>query len=526
MKKKKKAVLVNIKALRKLLSSISQLPKSKKVRMRNTAIAALAVVLVVGIFASTPQLQNYFRSLPSQASSGSINPTGPSGGEPIDPKLTPWGTGPSDQPCPFSLIINPSMKTVMAGEQAVYQVTAVRELGCVANISLSTNALNNYPKIVSAEFVPNILTITQNTSILTIGTNVTSENYTAFFYVRGSAGTTIKFTTAGLCIVAQPWQPEGQKSQIIPPSAHSAKIHNNKVVYIKEVQISENPDLFDRDVYVNDLKNKLTIPIATHDKQKAWPDIYDNIVVWSDSRNESGSCQSSDIYMYNLLTHEEKNITNNSYCGMASQMPAIYGNIIVWRDFTWPDSIKMYNIQTDETSVIAPAINGIARMYPAIEGKIVVWTNKDYLSGGYESGEIYMYNIETGVGSIVSPQVNSRQTLPAIYGNWIVWQENRNSVGRIYLYDLSLNKEFQISLDYHGNAQRPAIYRGLIVWDNLDDVWIHKISDPIGINYNISGNEYPPKLWHFRADVFANKIIWEQTGYTEGHAIHLYELMN
>lgn len=532
MKKKKKPVQVDIKALQRLIKSVSHFSKSQKVKVRNVFAATMAVVLVVGIFASIPQIRNYFSSQPSKASElGGVNPIVPSGwtGTPVDPNLAPWGKGPSDQPCPFNLVINPLQQTVMAGEQAVYQVTAIRELGCIANISLSTNVLSYYPKVISAKFLPDVLTLAQNTSILTIGTNVVSENYQAFFYVRGKAGITTKFVTASLKIIAQPWQPEGNSKQIISPSAHSAKIHNNKVVYIKEVQISENPALFDRDIYVNDLKNGITIPISTHDKNKSDPDIYDHIVVWSDNRNGGGSCSASDIYMYDLLTQEETNITNNP-CGLASQMPAIYGDTIVWRDFTWPDSIKMYNIQTGETSVIAPAVYGIARMYPAIEGKVIVWMNKNYLSGGGfgYGGEIYMYNIETGVGSVVSPQPNSNQTLPDIYGNWIIWQESRNSNDRIYLYDLSLGQEFQISLDYNGIAQRPAIYRGIIVWDTLDDVWMHKISNPVGINYNLTGNEYPPAgPWHYKADIFANKIIWEQnTGYAEGNAIYLYELTN
>ena len=70
MKKKKKPVQVDLKALRKLLQSVAQ-----KTKPHATAVMTLAAILIIGIFASVPKVQNYFGSQSSKASGlGIINP--------------------------------------------------------------------------------------------------------------------------------------------------------------------------------------------------------------------------------------------------------------------------------------------------------------------------------------------------------------------------------------------------------------------------------------------------------------------
>ena len=75
MKKKKLFKPVDIKALRKLLRSLSHPSKTQKTQLRNTALVTAAVVLVVGVFAVSPTLQNYFQSQPSEA--GLLTPDSP-----------------------------------------------------------------------------------------------------------------------------------------------------------------------------------------------------------------------------------------------------------------------------------------------------------------------------------------------------------------------------------------------------------------------------------------------------------------
>ncbi|MBU7012960.1 MAG: hypothetical protein HXS46_19940, partial [Theionarchaea archaeon] len=63
---------------------------------------------------------------------------------------------------------------------------------------------------------------------------------------------------------------------------------------------------------------------TTSESDQKYPAIYDNIVVWQDSRNGN-----VDIYGYSLSTGEEFPITTNRN---PQHSPAIYENIIVWQD--------------------------------------------------------------------------------------------------------------------------------------------------------------------------------------------------
>ena len=69
--------------------------------------------------------------------------------------------------------------------------------------------------------------------------------------------------------------------------------------------------------------------------QRYFPEIYSNRIVWSDNRNGNW-----DIYMYDLSTKKETQITTNS---SDSETPVIYGNSIHVRRITGTETgIYMY----------------------------------------------------------------------------------------------------------------------------------------------------------------------------------------
>ena len=72
------------------------------------------------------------------------------------------------------------------------------------------------------------------------------------------------------------------------------------------------------------------------------------------------------------------------------------------------------------------------------------------------------------VGSIIENEYQittdeHNQRLPAIYGDIVVWHDNRNGNWDIYGYNLSEPEEFQITED-PANQLYPAIYGYIVVW--------------------------------------------------------------
>ena len=131
-----------------------------------------------------------------------------------------------------------------------------------------------------------------------------------------------------------------------------------------------------------------------------------------------------------------------------------------------------------ETRIIS---NEAAQESPDIYGNRIVWTdNRD--GGGWDSNQqpdgnwdIYMYDLSTSTETRITTE-ESNQVEPAIYEDRIVWTDNRNGGGRneygqpdgnwdIYMYDLSTSIETQITSN-NSTQWKPVIYGDRIVWQD------------------------------------------------------------
>jgi len=207
------------------------------------------------------------------------------------------------------------------------------------------------------------------------------------------------------------------------------------------------------DIYVEDVSAKIQTRITKSGKAHN-PAIYDTKIVWQDERNEI-----SNIYMYDLSAKKETQITTSG----KAYKPDIYGNIVVWKDERdGNNDIFIYDLSTQKETQISTS--GIADD-PRIYGNRIVWdTRYDYPSS------IYVYDLSTHKETRIS---NVFSYKPDIYGNKIVYEDNRNDASGntdIYMYDLSTNKETMITFedleDPENNPYQvdPAIYGDRIVY--------------------------------------------------------------
>jgi beta propeller repeat protein len=276
------------------------------------------------------------------------------------------------------------------------------------------------------------------------------------------------------------------------------------------------------DVYIYDLSTKKQIHTTTSANQTN-PAIYGNKVVYEDDRNGG-----PDIYMYDLASKRETRITSTGVLHNAFN-PDVYGNRIVWADWVRekssdpyydPDAyynIYVYDISTKKTTLIP---TGGAAQNPSIYGERIVWsegffgnpgiylydfstrkktpitnsysadcagiyTNKIVYEDYNENGQfdIYMYDLSTKRTTQITNNL-SDQIKPAIYGNTIVWKDDRNYGYMynldIYAYDLTTHQ--QVHTTSKSPKDQPAIYGDRVVWidyrngDNKPDVYMGTIS--------------------------------------------------
>ncbi len=185
------------------------------------------------------------------------------------------------------------------------------------------------------------------------------------------------------------------------------------------------------------------------------PAIYQDIVVWEDSRNGN-----YDIYGCNLSTREEFPICTDPHDQLN---PVVYGDTVVWEDSrNGNQDIYGYNISTQKEFPVTQ--NPSYQYNPAIYGNIVVWEDKrNFNAGSWENIDIYGYNLSTGQEFSICTDLE-KQYSPELYDDTIIWIDERNFSTDIYGYTLSTQKEFQITSGYTIGWPYPVIYKDTIVW--------------------------------------------------------------
>jgi len=288
-------------------------------------------------------------------------------------------------------------------------------------------------------------------------------------------------------------------------SAGSPAIYGDKVIWLDRSNFTRKViSVDDRYMYsgnshihVYDISSGEETQITTSESIKGPPEIYEDKIVWSDYRNGKLG-----IYMYNMSAGEESEITSHpyqgSYVGIGDEIIdgeheiiyapagsinlAIYDNTIAWENNS---TIYIYDILTGEEKRVT---NDEAMIFagPALYEDKIIWSDlRDYPnSPAYAPislSDIYMYNISSGE----EIQITTNETLgheslkfsPAIYEDVIVWADSTSIAGpsRIYMYKISSGEAFQLPTngwDLSMNHPSPAIYRNRIVWEG----WIYDTS--------------------------------------------------
>lgn len=200
-----------------------------------------------------------------------------------------------------------------------------------------------------------------------------------------------------------------------------------------------------------------------------------------------------------VTPHNGMAVCKNSY---NQYVPDIYDDKVVWTDYSIDKShskgyIVAKNLKTgkvtvcDPTSQIASSIanptlvrkalgsQGFPGGDPKISGSILVWEGSfdedmadeasDNLGEDFQDNmqDVYMWNLKTGKFNIL-PRIglnkyDYHKMYPAISGNRIVWEDNRNGDWEIYMYNLESKSEKRIT--HNSKNQGDSTINGnIIAW--------------------------------------------------------------
>jgi len=125
-----------------------------------------------------------------------------------------------------------------------------------------------------------------------------------------------------------------------------------------------------------------------------------------------------------------------------------------------PWQLYAFNLTTNAVG-FAVAPSGQDELNPDVQAGRVVW--RDLRNGG--GGDIYLYGLEAG-GLQRLTTASSGKFNPAIYDQWVVWQDNRNTEQDIYGFDLLRNREVQITATPEDETQPRLNGPWLVCLDN------------------------------------------------------------
>ena len=146
---------------------------------------------------------------------------------------------------------------------------------------------------------------------------------------------------------------------------------------------------------------------------------------------------------------------------------------------------------------------------PDIYGDKIVW--QDNRNGNWD---IYIFDLSTK--KEIHTTNKTDQINPAIYENLVVWEDERNGGHDIYVEDLST--KIQTCISKSREAYNPAIYGNRIVWQDESNgnsnIYMYDISTKKETQITTSGTAYKP-------DIYGDKIVWLDVEY-----VVLYDLSN
>ena len=153
---------------------------------------------------------------------------------------------------------------------------------------------------------------------------------------------------------------------------------------------------------------------------------------------------------------------------------------------------------------------------PDIYGDKIVW--QDNRNGNWD---ICIFDLSTKTEIHTTNKTD--QINPAIYGNLVVWEDERNGGHDIYVEDLSTKIQTRISKS--GGAHNPAICGNRIVWQDesnkISNIYMYDLSTKKETQITTSGKAFYPAIYD-------NRIVWqdERDGDYRHPDIYMYDFSN
>jgi beta propeller repeat protein len=247
---------------------------------------------------------------------------------------------------------------------------------------------------------------------------------------------------------------------------NNAAIYNNYIVW----QDDRNGNW---DIYLFDLSNGKEQRITSEPNDQTNPRIFGELIVWKDMRNNWGNPLNfpvdfnSDIYLFDIRTGEEKQVTNNERFQFS---PDIYNDKIIWLDYrSGRSEVYMYDLQANQEMKISYNLGNctLCKMYE----NTIIW-----MALINNSNSLFKYDIPSGRISKIDLKSPEEINVYHFNNEFLVWSNvpTNDSNSDIFLYYFLENRVVQITTN-DSCQYGPIIANDYILWSDLrndPDGWL------------------------------------------------------
>jgi len=239
---------------------------------------------------------------------------------------------------------------------------------------------------------------------------------------------------------------------VLLPASRVAGLAGTESVVTAELGSEEEPDIYEDLVVWEDWSRGETVDIWSFDfstgryrqisdarLNEAHPKVFGDYVVWSATEIEANGLTPS-IAVHNLVSKTTRFArelatpgtwpAGSLHSGEAAVPPGLYGEVLVWENLNPDGSYDIFYMNLGSGLVVQVTNDQGVQTLPDVFGNWIVYTAVTDLGGSNENTDLWVYNVQTAdkVPVAASPDWDEEQ--PTIYGNLLIYADYRDDPDR------------------------------------------------------------------------------------------------
>lgn len=242
------------------------------------------------------------------------------------------------------------------------------------------------------------------------------------------------------------------------------KAYGGDTYYYRLITYYKNGFLAESEEVKMEQKREI-VKITTNGSPQTRPIINGDLIIWDDARLENNN-DNKRIYYYDIKNGKEGTISIESSGAKRANTPDSNGDWIVFYATDSSYWSTGYNVFAHSLAIgtTVPVTKSAKDQFNAVVSKdgIVVW--EDIRSG---NSDIYYLNLKDSVGERPLVVASGNQKNPRIWGDRVVWKDNRS--GTFDLYAKTIDGQEELLVKDAGDSA-PDIWENWIVWEGKGKV--------------------------------------------------------